>query len=109
MTNETIKKERKPRTKKVDLFAKLESESSLNKETQAKPVEGIPYVEIIDRNTKKIEFSINLTSLEKWCIDYNEPYEVVTSIYTRPYLYHNNYSYRLVEPSGNLFDDVHEN
>ena len=107
MTEET-KKARKPRTKKADsvkasLMASLNKETVSNKETLAKPIEGVPYVEVLDHHSKKVIVTVNHSAFKQWCDDNGEPYEVVSTILTRPYLHHNSYSYRLVEPDC---DDV---
>lgn len=103
---ETIKKTRKPRVKKEELFASLNKETEGNKETLAKPIDGVPYVEVLDHHSKKTIFTVNRSAFKQWCDDNGEPYEVVSNILTRPYLHHNSYSYRLVEPDGSLFEDV---
>lgn len=106
MTEET-KKARKPRIKKesvkadsvkTNLMASLNKETVSNKETLAKPIEGVPYVEVLDCRSKKVVTTVNLSAFKQWCDDNGEPYEVVSNILTRPYLHHNNYSYHLVEP-----------
>lgn len=106
MTEET-KKARKPRTKKLNedsvkanLLASLNKETVSNKETLAKPIEGVPYVEVLDHYSKKVIVTVNLSAFKQWCDDNGEPYEVVSTILTRPYLHHNSYSYRLVEPDS---------
>jgi len=106
---ETIKKARKPRIKKDEslsedsvktkLMASLNKETASNKETLAKPIEGVPYVEVLGRHNKKVVVTVNHSAFKQWCDDNGEPYEVVSTILTRPYLYHNEYSYRLVEPA----------
>lgn len=112
MTEET-KKARKPRTKKLsedsvktNLMASLNKEIVSNKETLAKPIDGVPYVEVLDHHSKKVTSKVNLSAFKQWCDDNGEPYDVVSNILTRPYLHHNSYSYHLVEPDGSLFEDV---
>lgn len=97
---ETIKKTRKPRVKKEELFSSLNKETESNKETLAKPIDGVPYVEVLDYHSKKVTVTVNLSAFKQWCDDNGEPYEVVSTILTRPYLHHNSYSYHLVEPDS---------